>query len=291
MPPRISSPLPLIVLAGLVLGQVVGCGSNGDSTAPVSPYATPETGSGLGLLALQMEAYGAPGDSAGQGHQGGGHAEWTELSSVFLTIDSIRLYAACEDGDSTGWGHGNDGHGWNPCRDEDGMDDHRYGDDRDHRYHHEDGDYFEALIEPFTVDLMELGPTLNDLLATMELPEGHYNGLTLGVSEAWVITAAGERFPATLPHDEWTDLRVVVPFTVEEATVTELVLAVDLARAVVEAPPGSKNFILRPVLHGDFSHVGHHHGNGDGDGGHGDGDGEGEGNHHGGGGNGGGGHH
>ena len=276
--------IQVVAAAELGLGTW-GCTS--DVTAPGSGLQAPPAGSGAGLLAVEVESFGslntgadlfaaAPADSS---H---GHGRRTPVTALYVTFDSLRVFPACEDsldgGDSTMAASGQafrfHGNG-------DGM----------HEFDGECG-YFDLLTEPVTVNVADLDSTLTEILGTLQLPEGDYTHLALHLADAWVVTADGDSVAAFLPGGMENWLKVIVPFSVEDGEVTVILISFDLDHSLVEAPPGSLHFLVKPVLHGHLGcgHAGGdcgdrgHHGGGNGDhegGGHGNGGGNGHGRGHG----------
>ncbi len=106
---------------------------------------------------------------------------------------------------------------------------------------------------PLTLNAADLDTSLALLLGTLDLPAGDYSHLSVRIVEGWVVTEEGETFPVELPGDN-EYLKVGVRFTVADGQVTEIMIRFDLARSVVETPPGSKVFILKPVMHGERGH-------------------------------------
>ncbi len=291
------------VAAGLVLSmQLLGCGSDKGPTAPGAAYTVPPASSGQGLFALAVQPSGtlngAPGGPGVPSLADHGMPGRTPLSALYITFDSIRVYPACEDSmDEHEGGDGGDdstmtafgARGLAFLADDD---DTLGGDESD------SCGYVEVLTSPVTLNMAGLDTTLTQLLGTLDLDMGDYSHLSLHLADAWVVTEAGDSVQASLPGMGNNWLKVLFPFTVSAGQVTEIVIHFDLARSVVEAPPGSMRFMIKPVIHGrwgphDWEHHGDDHGgmpdstgDDDGHGGMGDGGmggGNGQGNGHGGG--------
>lgn len=249
---------------GLALAWMVGgCNSNDASTTPDSPFTPPAAGTGLGLLALELESFGTPLDR-------GGAMDGADVTSLFITLDSIRAYPGC-DGEGITGHHHHDGEGGDgsmrgpethegdgegpggPCHD---------GESSDGHYPHlddEDGGYFEMLAEPVTVDLLNLGTSLVGVLGTLEIPAGEYRHVRLHVLDAWVIETDGDRGTVRLPEDWDGYLDVMLPFTIVDGEVTELYTVLDLSDSLTEDPPGSGEYVFSPILHGEHAHDDHGH--------------------------------
>ncbi len=259
-----------VVAAVAMIAVTAGCGSEGDILAPgsVSDYefSAPPAGSGLGLLAVGMQSVGTLNDSMGVGEEDTtgtaqnrhGKPQRTILQDLILTFDSIRIYPACHDTTLDD--------------EEEPVGDTEADLDGPWAYSHGDSacDYIEFLLDPMTLSAGALDAELALLLGTLDLPTGDYSHITLHIAEASVVTEEGETIPVGLPgNNEF--LKVIVKFTVGDGQITEILITFDLARSVIETPPGSKQFILRPVMHGS-------HGQGEGymgDMGRGEGDGDG----------------
>ena len=243
------------LIARLVLAVVAisiwGCASDDSPTSP-SDFADG------GALALGIELQLPTTSTILAKDEAGGN--FVELEALSLSFDSIRAYPT-----GTGGGEGmGSGH-----RDADGA-------------------YIELLLDPITLDLMELEEGLTQLLVESKLPEGAYSHLALHILEAMATTAAGEQLPAVLPEHHDGLLRILTHFVVEEGQITGLTIVIDLDATLRDCTLEDGVLVLRPVLwgedapegpcgwqgHDDCDGEGHQ---GDGDGHHGDGDCEGEG--------------
>ncbi|NNC39451.1 MAG: DUF4382 domain-containing protein [Acidimicrobiia bacterium] len=117
----------------------------------------------------------------------------------------------------------------------------------------------EILIEPVTVEVMELENTLTAFLAEAQLPEGHYTKIELGLAAVWAVTTTGSVIPVALPARGDSLLRVIAPFDVTNEEATALVLVIDLGRSLHEFPRGSGEYVLRPVIRSEIApHEGIH---------------------------------
>ena len=99
-----------------------------------------------------------------------------------------------------------------------------------------------------TLSVSGLDTTLTQFLGDAELLEGDYHHILLGISEALVVTQAGDTVEAHLPGDK-DRLKVNSRFTISEGAVTDVMIVFDVHRSVVEDPPGSMIFKIKPVLH------------------------------------------
>lgn len=205
-------------LALTVLFTLAGCGSDSSPSGPGSALDSEE-----GTLALGIRVDEGVAKSEGSPPV----PEW--ITALHLTFDSIVAYrtpAECDSCDSTG-----------PSafgRREEGA-----------------AEPVEILVDPVTVEIMELGTALTGLLAEADLPEGHYPKLELGLTEVWVVTDEESTITVSLPPPGDSLLKIVAPFDVVGGEATALVLVIDLGRSLHGAPPGSGNLVLRPVIRGE----------------------------------------
>ena len=199
-------------------------------------------GPGMGTLSLSMgyrNAFSAASATPiSPQSEDFGSGDRTPLSDLILTFHSVQAWS-CTGDDS--------------LDDDDDDDDSTHADDSGIvKPLHEDDDAEEC--DPFTVlddstvtlSVGTLDSTLTNFLGNALLPEGHYEFLTLGNVQAWVVTAAGETLAAKVPSGR---IKIKAPFTITDGGTTDLLVMFDLERSVVETPPGSKNFIVKPVCH------------------------------------------
>jgi len=230
---RLSSFLCVVTMSVLLGLLSAGCGSERGIIQPTVGEQVDLTGD-LGLVAIQLQAAGVTGDSSAyhDGHGEGPH-RGTELSSLTLTFDAIRIYPTCADSDRVGVENGNPDHD-------------REGDC--------DGSaecgYVEVLTDPITVELSILGETLTELLGALDVPSGEYSHLSLHIPTAEATTVDGETVEVTIANRDKM-LKVRFSFAIEEGMVTEIAIVIDLSRSVREVPPGSGDFVLIPILHGE----------------------------------------
>jgi len=207
-------------------------------------------------MTLQV-AFDAPIQSASAGlatlsGQGG-----TPLSDVILSFDGFLVVGACADtADTTGGDDDYEDHDstevsafhLSPASE---GDDDESGED--------ECSYWTALDSTVTLSASGLDTTLTKILGTVVLPEGWYEEIKLHLVGAWVVTADDDTLDVGLPgHNDF--LKVDSPFHVDSGGVTPIAIVFDANRSVVESPPGSRNFHLKPVLHayqGWYDHEDH----------------------------------
>jgi len=98
-----------------------------------------------------------------------------------------------------------------------------------------------------TVDLTTL--VVSDMqLASAQLPAGHYNQVRLLVSKVEVEDANGVRYQVTVPSGYQTGIKLNVNADVPPNAVTQLLLDFNLDRSIHATPPGSTNYMLKPVI-------------------------------------------
>lgn len=153
------------------------------------------------------------------------------IAELYITFDSILAYRAPDDCDTA------------LCDSTGGI------------RHRQDGDAeeIEIIIDPVTVEILELGNTLTALVAEASLPEGRYVKLTLGLSGAWAVADDGQIVPVSVPPHGDPLLNVIAPFEIIAGETVAIVLEVDLENSIRELPPGSGELYLAPVLRGDLA--------------------------------------
>lgn len=118
-----------------------------------------------------------------------------------------------------------------------------------------DGDAFTIELDPpQRVDLLDQQDGDSELLIeNQSVPAGGYDwirlGVDLGPGETEIV------FPGPVAHDldipgrnDHPNLKLVSGFSVVDGDLVELTIEFDLRRSVVEAPPGSKRYKLKPAL-------------------------------------------
>lgn len=108
----------------------------------------------------------------------------------------------------------------------------------------------EVTSEPQTIDVLQLRNGKQALLGTVELPAGSYHQVRLIVEEAEITFDGGEiEYPVMVPSGSQTGLKINVEpaLVVEEGATSDLIVDFDARLAVVENPPGSGSYILKPT--------------------------------------------
>lgn len=98
-----------------------------------------------------------------------------------------------------------------------------------------------------TFDLLELAGGVSALLGDVVLEAGHYTQLRI-VIESATVTIAGHTSPVIVPSGIQTGLKLVGGWDVDPNVVTTLTLDFDANRSLIETPPGSGNFLLKPTI-------------------------------------------
>jgi hypothetical protein len=223
------------ILGLLAVALIVGLGAWSCSDGPGMGTLSLYMGFGNGLSA-GVPAVAPLGEDFGS-------QDRTPLSDVILSFNSVKAWSCTED-DSL------------EDADDDSLDDDDHGDDaalvqplHDDDEEDEDDDCtsFDVLADTtITLSAGALDSTLAHFLGSALLPEGDYDFLTLGNVQAWVVTAAGETVEAKVPSGR---IKVQAPFNITTGGTTDLLIVFDIRRSVVETPPGSLNFIVKPVIH------------------------------------------
>lgn len=201
---------------------------------------------GTGSLSVFMAFdHGFPAASPAQGiapmgEDGSGWGDRTPLSDLIVSFQSVQAWS-CADDDTSMEEDDDEAMHLEPL--DDGEDDDEEGDD--------DCQSFGVMSDStVTLSASALDTTLSALLGNSSLPTGDYDFLVLGIVNAYVVTQAGDTVEAKVPSGR---IKVKSPFTISDGGSTEILIVFDVNRSVVETPPGSMNFLVKPVLH---SHVG-----------------------------------
>jgi hypothetical protein len=177
------------------------------------------------------------------GEDGSGWGDRTPLSDLIVSFHSVEAWSCADDDTSMEEGDDEAMH-LEPLHDgEDDDDNDEEGDDECQSF----GVMSDSTV---TVSVSGLDTTLTALLGSSSLPAGDYDFLVLGIVDAYVVTQAGDTMEAKVPSGH---IKVKSPFSIREGGSTEILIVFDVNRSVVEIPPGSMNFLVKPVLH---SHVG-----------------------------------
>jgi hypothetical protein len=174
----------------------------------------------------------------------------TPLTDVILSFDAFGVMGACDDtADTSDGGEDTTSVGDSTAVEIGTLAPASDGDDGEWDDEDEDScTYWTELDSTITISASKLDTTLTGILGTVLLPEGWYERIYLHLVGAWVVTADGDTVETHLPgHNE--SLKVNSPFHVEADETTPLAIVFDADRAVVESPPGSRNFHLKPVMH------------------------------------------
>lgn len=98
-----------------------------------------------------------------------------------------------------------------------------------------------------TYDLLQLVNGVEAVLGETELAVGTYTQIRLLIETA-TITIDGTTSPLTIPSGMQSGLKLIEPFTIRSDELTALTLDFDAARSLHETPPGSGDYMLRPVV-------------------------------------------
>lgn len=119
---------------------------------------------------------------------------------------------------------------------------------------HREGYAWETVVAtPQTFDLLSLRNGAEAVLGDQALPAGSYTQLRLVVSEASIVfeeNGVETTYAVTVPSGLQSGIKLDIKFEVKPAEVTTLLLDFDAAKSIVETPPGSHNYLLKPVIRG-----------------------------------------
>jgi uncharacterized protein DUF4382 len=223
------------------------------------------SGTGTGVLSVSMAFQKGAAPVAGTAvtplsDDGFGSSGRTPLADLIVSFNSVQAYSCPGDtmheggDDSTEAG-------------EDSTGDHE-GDsahlqpltEGDHHDGEADDDSCQAVSvladSTITLSAAGLDTTLSGLIARGDVPAGNYDFLVLGITKALVVTQAGDTVEAKVPSGH---IKVKSHFSVGEGGSTQILIVFDVNRSVVETPPGSLNFIVKPVLHSEIGWAEDHH--------------------------------
>lgn len=102
-------------------------------------------------------------------------------------------------------------------------------------------------VEARTFDLLELVGGVRALIGDVELEAGHYTQLRIVIDSATVFIA-GESYPVTVPSGAQSGLKLTGGWDVDPNVITSLTLDFDVNKSLIETPPGSGNFKLKPTI-------------------------------------------
>jgi hypothetical protein len=231
MHPRFRTMIPLLAVSLAVLGgALLGCGEN--TSRP-----------GIGYLTVQV-AFNGPMDVSAAGLATLSEDGRTPLADVILSFDAFEVVGACADtADTTDGDDGEDTTMVAAAR-------LRLASEGDDEYEDEGDDckYWAGLDSTVTISASGLDTTLAPALGTLALPAGWYDRINLYLVGAWVVTQDGDTLETHLPGYK-NYLKINSSFHVDADEVTPLAIVFDPNRSVVESPPGSRNFHLKPVVH------------------------------------------
>jgi len=233
MHPRFRTMIPLLAVSLAVLGgALLGCGES--TTRP-----------GIGYLTVQV-AFDESMDVSAAGLAALSGDGRTPLADVILSFNAFEVVGACADtADTTDGEDGEDTTMVSAARLRLASE----GDDEDeHEDEEEDCKYWSDLDSTVTISASGLDTTLTQVLGTVALTEGWYERINLHLVGAWVVTEDGDTLETHLPGYK-SYLKINSPFHVDADEVTPLAIVFDPNRSVVESPPGSRNFHLKPVVH------------------------------------------
>lgn len=111
----------------------------------------------------------------------------------------------------------------------------------------ENGDPFTIVDVPQAFDLLTLAAA-ETLLGEAELPAGIYGQIRLIVTQASITTDEGT-FDVFVPSGMLTGIKLVHQFEISPDTILTLILDFDAGHSIIQTPPGSDNYLLKPVIH------------------------------------------
>ena len=110
----------------------------------------------------------------------------------------------------------------------------------------EGGEPLVLVDTPQTFDLLALAAA-ETLLGEAQIPAGTYGQIRLIVTLATITTDQGT-FDITIPSGIQTGIKLVHEFEITPDTILTFILDFDAGESVVQTPPGSNNYLLKPVI-------------------------------------------
>ena len=106
------------------------------------------------------------------------------------------------------------------------------------------------------IDLLKLeGEVTGALTQGATVPAGDYEWMRLNVladrnsqNESYITLTDGTQYPLYIPSGAETGLKLVSPFTVAQASTTNLLIEFDLRKSVTAPPGHDPNYVLKPTL-------------------------------------------
>ncbi len=114
------------------------------------------------------------------------------------------------------------------------------------------GEWFSVMpdtltVEQRTIDLLDYVGGASLTLGEEDLPADFYSQVRLKLEKAWIVVN-GDSLGLTVPSGMQSGLKLIHGFHINSGLLTELTLDWDACRSLVETPPGSENWKLKPTI-------------------------------------------
>ncbi len=114
------------------------------------------------------------------------------------------------------------------------------------------GEWFSVMPDTLTeeqrtIDLLDYVNGASLILGEEDLPSDFYSQVRLQLEKSWIVID-GDSLGLTVPSGMQSGLKLVHGFTISPGLLTELTLDWDACRSLVETPPGSAIWKLKPTI-------------------------------------------
>jgi hypothetical protein len=111
---------------------------------------------------------------------------------------------------------------------------------------------------PGEIDVLTLQNGVVHELGDAVVPDGSYSQIRLIVESATLFFGPDEFYDVKVPSGSESGLKILVdpPIVADDGSLHEVIVDFDVLRAVVETPPGSGNYLLKPTAIRAYSEAG-----------------------------------
>lgn len=112
--------------------------------------------------------------------------------------------------------------------------------------------------DPGEIDVLTLQNGVVHELGDALVPDGSYSQIRLIVETATLFFGPDEFYDVKVPSGSQSGLKILVdpPIVADDGSLHEVIVDFDVLRAVVETPPGSGNYLLKPTAIRAYSEAG-----------------------------------
>lgn len=112
--------------------------------------------------------------------------------------------------------------------------------------------------DPGEIDVLTLQNGVVHELGNTVVPDGSYSQIRLIVETATLFFGPDEFYDVKVPSGSESGLKILIdpPIVADDGSLHEVIVDFDVLRAVVETPPGSGNYLLKPTAIRAYSEAG-----------------------------------